>query len=190
MRSIILKLLPLRSGKMGQLCALEAAYVCGLQAGLQAIQRLPAADWRMQQQAAKRAAQSVGLPSEFARVAGYRAAAVFKRTAPLDVAVREIGVGAKAYRLVRSRRGRWVLIISTLHPRATLKIPLRVPPEYRDIVSAFRTRACHGDAVVWRHANHWYINLPVNPAGLIVDNPPNGYLGARVGSAERAAGTR
>lgn len=143
-------------------------FVAAVQIGLDFAQENKTSSRNKIHRACYRQMRSIGLPSEYARMAvnqvvsmarcywGMRKSKHFKKVSwPSINSNLPIGLGVSAYKLIRNGN-RWVLRFSLGKRGHYLWLPLRVPQCYMDTLSLV-----YGDAQVFERNGKWYAKLPI-----------------------------
>lgn len=160
--TVVLKLYSPTKAKRQWLEATAEAFRQGVQLGLDAALSMKTSGRARIHEAAYRAIRSLGLPSDYARMAVNQAVQLARSHYGLRKARRKagrpqaarantIGLGVKSYK-VKSN----VLRISTGVRGQYLWLPLSVPPHWQD-----RLQYVSGDARLFRRKEDWYVMLPL-----------------------------
>lgn len=163
--TVVLKLRSPGKTKREWLDQTAARFRQGVQLGLDAALRMRTASRARIHVACYGAIRSIGLPSDYARMAVNQAVALARSHFGLRKAKRKarppklvksqgIGLGVNAYKIVGT-----TLRVSTAAKRRYLWFPLSVPERWKG-----RLQDVHGDAKLFKRGNDWFVMLPIKPS--------------------------
>lgn len=142
---------------------------------IQAVASNDGRDPKVAYQQTYQTARGLGLPADYARVAGNTAAS--RAGAPF---VPALGLGVQAYRVEHSPRS-WYLVISGMQPRQMLYLPLLVSTK-----TAKRLEQAGGDAWLYNQGQRWMLALPLRNQPQQHPSVPISFMGLDLGIARHA----